>query len=131
MRKFNVLRYLDTDGNLVGYRADSLGSLDKEWGKVFNADYDSARNLFERLKTREKSKHSGHDTLSRLLSGVNKGASKLVELGDSKGELENVQVLQLLELGGFEGFNDGSYGKDDFKRLLEGLVVVDSCVLEK
>lgn len=131
MKRFNVLRYLDADGNLVGYRADSLGSLRKDWGKVFNADYDSARNLFNRLKTREKSKHSGHETLSKLLSGVNKGASGLVKLGDSKGLLENAQELQLLELTGFDGFNDGSYGKDDFKKLLENSVVVDSCVLQK
>lgn len=130
MKKFHTLRYLDTDGNLVGFRADSLGSLRKDWGKVFDANYDSARNLFDRLKLREKSKHSGHETLSKLLSGVNKGASHLVKVGNSRSKLDEAHTLQLLELVGFDGFNNNSYGKDDFKKLLDNSTVVESAVLQ-
>ena len=130
MKKFHTLRYLDSDGNLVGYRADSLGSLRKDWGKVYDANYDSARNLFDRLKTTEKSDHSGHNTLSKFLSGINKGAAALVDLGDNKDVLKTTQTLQLLELTGFDGFNDGAYGKDDFQKLLKTSTVVDSCVLD-
>lgn len=109
-----VFAFYDKDNNLLGFRADSLGSLSKTWGKCWSTQK-SALKFFSTLRAKG-SNQSAHKILSTLLQGKNDVASALLNADTT--DYGKAVRLDLLQLKTFEGFNINAYSNEDFARLL-------------
>lgn len=120
MTTYQTVRYLDTNGNVLGYRADTLGSLRSDWGKV----YKDATSVFDRLK--QSKNHAQHKTLAKALSGVNSAGAAILANDTSEDRYGDAKTVQLLQFQAGDEYNYNGYGSDEFTRLVSDATVIDS-----
>ena len=122
-QKFFCHRLLDENGDLLGFRADSLGSLKQDWGKVFSTESTARRVL-------DFAHKSSHSVVANALKGVNNPASALIFAGSNSGSLEKTKTVELLELTGFDGFNVDAYTSESFAKLVKTAKVIETKIIQ-
>lgn len=118
---FYCLRYFNGSGELLGFRADSLGSLRLDWGKAYEHLSDAERLFYGTFKTKNL---RGHDTLAGTLDNLNPAAAAVLRKDTTS--YEGLDKAELLRLKGGEWFNSGSYSAEDFRRLLTTAEVLET-----
>lgn len=124
---YHVIRYVDKNGELVGYRSDSVGSVNPTWGKV----YSNASELFHSLRDKAKEEHSGHKKAAEAFGRINPGAADLFLSGDSTDKLQRSHKVQLLQVKAYKGYNNDAYNSEDFAKLMKSAKVVEEAELKK
>jgi hypothetical protein len=116
--KYYCHRLLDSSGELLGYRADSLGSLSKDWGKVYSS-------LSTAQRVSEFAHRSTHKRVADALSKVNAGAADLLRGADTR-SINKTATVELLELHAGSEFNYSAYSREDFAKLLRTAKVLET-----
>jgi hypothetical protein len=124
---YQTIAYVDALGNVVGYRADTMGSINKRWGKV----YKNAHKVFDRLKNTDS--QSSHEIFAKLIADLNPDAAQKVSNDDSPKRYDNVISAQLLEfyVSPDQNFNENSYSTDGFITAISNAIVIDSFKIKK
>jgi hypothetical protein len=121
MNKLYCIKFSDSDGNTIGYRADTLGSIDNHWGKCYGS-LDTIKRIYN------STLESAHRKLALALNSVNSDGAELIGGGANTAESlrEKSRYVTILEVIQNGDFNENAYSREEFDKLLESAKEIET-----